>query len=176
MRPLLALLLGVPLAAASTPAPREAAIALDVSPACCAITFTAYAFGLLPLEGSFSAFSGRLNVPAGGKAHAEARIEAASLSLGGGPIEEDVKAPHFLDVARYREILFSAGAVDPGSDALSGMLTIRGVSRPVTLVIARNGRQVTAEARISRRAFGITARPLLAGDTIEIRISAPLPP
>jgi polyisoprenoid-binding protein YceI len=180
MRRLLALILLVPFAAAAVPGtalgPRP--LALDVTPSCCAVTFTAYAFGVLPIEGSFGRFEGRLVYdPAGtAAARAEARIVADSLTLDAGPIEADVKAPHFLDVGHFPLILFEAAA-GPGGDTarLAGSLTIKGITRPVTLAVSERDGRVTAEAAISRRSFGITARPILAGDTIAIRITAPLP-
>jgi polyisoprenoid-binding protein YceI len=183
MRRALAILLLLPLAAGAVPGavPRAdpGPLALDVTPACCAITFTAYAFGLFPIEGRFARFDGRLvyDPAGGGAARAEARIDADSLSLDAGPIEADVKAPHFLDVGRFPLILFSAAAAaDPASATLAGLLTIKGVTRPVALsLVARDGR-VTAEAMISRREFGITARPVLAGDRVAITVTAPLLP
>ncbi|WP_291298592.1 YceI family protein [Elioraea sp.] len=185
MRRLLALLLLVPLAAGAVPnaappraAPAPRPLALDVTPTCCAITFTAYAFGVFPIAGSFGRFEGRLVYDPGDRAaaHAEARISADSLNLDAGPIEADVKAQHFLDVDHFPLILFAAAAI-PGEDGamLQGMLTIKGVTRPVTLTITERDGRVTAEAMISRRAFGITARPVLAGDTITITVNAPLP-
>lgn len=178
MRRLIALTLLAPLAAAAVPGtalgPRP--LALDVTPACCAIGFTAYAFGVFPIEGSFGRFEGRLvyDPAAGAAARAEARINADSLSLDAGPIEADVKAPHFLDVGHFPLILFDAAA---GRDAatLTGTLTIKGITRPVTLALRERDGLVTAEAMISRRSFGITARPVLAGDTVAIRVTAPLP-
>lgn len=180
MHRLFALLLLLTLSAAPSRATLgPSPVALAVTPACCAITFTAYMFGLFPLEGRFATFSGRLDVTGDGRAaRAEARIDAASLSLDGGPIEADVKAPHFLDVAHHRDILFRGEAADApatGAGTLSGLLTIKGVTRPVTLDVRQGDGLVTAEARISRSAFGITARPVLAGDTVAIRITAPLP-
>ncbi|MCU0987175.1 MAG: YceI family protein [Acetobacteraceae bacterium] len=179
MRRFLPLLLALPLAAAAAPtAPSSLAVA--VTPACCAITFTAYAFGIFPIEGGFARFEGSLIVPEGGAARAEARIDAASLSLDGGPIEADVKSPRFLDVSHYRHIVFSAAAAQPWPLApgatLSGSLTIKDVTRPVTLTLRREEAMVTAEALISRSAFGMTARPLLAGDTVAIRVTAPITP
>lgn len=180
MQRLLALLLVLPLAAGAVPraAPAPRALALDVTPACCAISFTAYAFGLFPIEGRFARFEGRLVYdPADAHAaRAEARISTDSLSLDDGPIEADVKAPHFLDVGRFPMILFAAAAT-PGDDGatIRGMLTIKGVTRPVTLSLSDRDGRVTAEAIISRSTFGITARPVLAGDTIAIRVTAPLP-
>lgn len=179
MRRLLTLLLSVLVSAAIAPAAEAPTrgLSLVVTPACCAITFTAYALGILPIEGRFTAFAGLIEVPPGaGITRAEARIDAASLSLDGGPIEADVKAPHFLDVARHREILFSAAEPGMAASRLSGELTIRGVTLPVTLALARTDGTLTAEAWISRSAYGITARPVLAGDSVRIRLTAPLPP
>lgn len=174
MRRVLPVALLLPLAAAAAPLPPRGFV-LDVSPACCAVTFTAYAFGVLPIEGRFGAFAGRieLHVP-GGMARAEARIESASLSLDNGPIEADVKAPHFLDVARYPDIRFRAEE-QPSAATLAGTLTLKGVTRPLTLALSERDGLVVAEARISRSAYGITARPILAGDAVRIRVTAPLP-
>jgi polyisoprenoid-binding protein YceI len=180
MRRLGFLLLLLPFAAtASTDAAGHMrAFSVAVTPACCSVGFTAYALGVFPIEGRFGDFEGKLVVgpPSAREAHAEARIDAASLSLDGGPIEADVKSPAFLDAARHTQILFNADAPPGGrDDRLEGHLTIRGVTLPVTLRLQRDGALVTAEARISRSAYGMTARPILAGDTIAIRITARLP-
>jgi polyisoprenoid-binding protein YceI len=180
MRRLLMLAIMLPLVVSASPRAGVAdrALAVTVSPSCCSIGFTAYAFGIFPIEGRFGTFEGRLvydpAAPAAG--HAEARIHTASLTLDGGPIEADVKAPHFLDVAQYPLILFRAAEPAlPDGATLHGMLTIKGVTHPVALTLRQGGDAVTAEALISRSQFGITARPVLAGDTIAIRITAPLP-
>ncbi|WP_144186808.1 YceI family protein [Elioraea rosea] len=186
MRRLIPLLLILPLAAGAAPESDRLAVSasaphtLEVTPSCCSIGFTAYALGIFPLEGRFAAFSGRIVLDPKGS-RAEVEIDAASLMLDGGPIENDVKSMGFLDVAHHRAITFHAGRIVKASDTaaetetLQGELTIKGVTHPVRLTLAREDGMVRAEARISRSAWGITARPFLAGDTVAIRVIAPLP-
>ena len=70
--------------------------------------------------------------------HVDAVIKTAGLSAPEPVSENELKGSSFLDVANYPEIRFKSqsgpGATKDGS-VLSGELTMRGVTRPITLQV-----------------------------------------
>jgi len=100
------------------------------------------------------------------------RIAAASIDTGVRDRDAHLRAPDFLDVERYPDITFESKRVegtldrDGGAFRVVGDLTIRGVSREVTLDATYHGRgedpwgheRVGFEARteIDRRDWGLT--------------------
>jgi polyisoprenoid-binding protein YceI len=64
-----------------------------------------------------------------------ARIDAASLNTGTPDRDAHLRSADFLDVEHYPEIQFESTRVEQHGDdfVLHGDLTIRGVSRPITL-------------------------------------------
>jgi polyisoprenoid-binding protein YceI len=89
-----------------------------------------------------------------------------------------VLSARFLDADRFPVISFRDGHVGADGKTISGTLTVREVSRPVSLSIGQvtvAGQSFTASAavRVDRAEFGVTALPGLAGRhldlTMEIR-------
>ncbi len=70
------------------------------------------------------------------RSHVEARIDAASIDTRNAERDAHVKSPDFLDVEHHPQITFRSTEVRRvGDDAveIAGDLTIRDVTRPVTL-------------------------------------------
>lgn len=67
--------------------------------------------------------------------HVTARVKTASLATGSADRDAHLKSSDFLDVERYPEIVFESTKVERRGDhlVLSGDLTIKDVTRPVTL-------------------------------------------
>ncbi len=95
----------------------------------------------------------------------ELQIEAASVHTGSGFKDKQVKGKNFFDVAQYPEIKFVSDGVmadsDPHKFTMTGNLTLRGVTRPVTISIETgigpNGaHKVNGTLTINRRDFGMT--------------------
>lgn len=65
----------------------------------------------------------------------EARIDAASIDTGVEQRDAHLRSPDFLDADRFPHITFRSTRVEPRGDAhvIHGELTIRGVTRPVSL-------------------------------------------
>jgi polyisoprenoid-binding protein YceI len=125
----------------------------------------------------------------------EAVIKTASLTAPEPVSENQLKGSDFLDVANHPEIRFKSQpgqTVGADGSTLSGELTMKGVTRPITLQAHFYGAGVplpqdighpetvkvgpffTATARISRSEFNMTAYHLLVSDEISIQISGPL--
>jgi polyisoprenoid-binding protein YceI len=141
-----------------------------ISPANTRVDFTAFALGVLPIHGRFDRFSGSLTLDS---AHPEAcsvnvQIEAASLSLPNPAMQADVLSRGFFDPQDYPAIAFQGNCVQGG---LAGQLTLHGQTHPLSMHISRRRSGFVAAATIQRFAWGITARPVLAGPGIAIRIS-----
>jgi len=102
--------------------------------------------------------------------------------------DNDIRSSNFLEVDKYPLMTFkSTGITANGPDryALTGDLTIKGVTRPVTLQVTRYGEfndpgmmghriAYGAQTQINRRDFGLTFNAVLDGRFVvsdEIQIS-----
>ncbi|MCB9709061.1 MAG: YceI family protein [Myxococcales bacterium] len=119
-------------------------------------------------------------------------LDTATLSTQNKKRDEHLKGPDFLDVKKYPTIRFvSTKITKAGKDwKVTGDLTIRGVTKPVTLkaqvteaVASPFGttvRGVEATTTIKRSAFGMTWNKsldkggVLVGDDVEIQINLEL--
>ena len=102
--------------------------------------FSARHMMITTVRGSFKTVNGTLVYDKQNpeKSSVEAIIETASMSSTGVQQRDDhLRSPDFLDVAKYPTITFKSTKVEPrdgGSHAkITGDLTIRDVTRPVTL-------------------------------------------
>ena len=159
-----------------TAIPRPGRYEIDIS--CSAVTFrTRHLFGLAPVRGSFAIRAGTIDVgepPAGSSAFVQ--IDAASFRTGNGQRDDQVRSERLLDTDRYPVITFDSDSVD--GLTLRGMLTVRNITRPVTLSIEQTAAtprwfNARASMRIDRNEFGVTAYRGMAGRyldmTIEVR-------
>jgi polyisoprenoid-binding protein YceI len=166
-------IIGIP----ETPvAPRPGRYEIDVS--CSAVTFTTrHLFGLAPVRGSFAIRAGTIEV---GEPFADSsvyvRIDPASFRTGNGQRDDQVRSERLLDAERYPVITFRSEGVD--GPALTGTLTVRNVTMPVTLSIEQTAVtpgsfNARASMRIDRTEFGVTAYRGMAGRyldmTVEVR-------
>jgi len=134
------------------------------------------------VRGEFGKMSGKISFDgkdfAGVKA--EATIDAATINTREPKRDDHLKSPDFFDVATYPTITFKskrAEAVGPRKFRLIGELTMRGVTKEVTLDVEatepvkgmRGETRVGAQAttRINRQDFGVKwNRALDAGGVV----------
>jgi polyisoprenoid-binding protein YceI len=163
-------------------APRLGHYEIDASHS--AVTFrTRHLFGLAPVRGSFDVTAGTVDVAeplTTSGIHAE--IGAASFRTGNPPRDAAVRAARLLDAGRHPVIVFDADRIDGA--VITGVLTVRGVTRPVELTVdsaapAEPGPGERAPAgsftarartRIDRTEFGVTAMRGLAGRYLELSV------
>jgi polyisoprenoid-binding protein YceI len=86
-----------------------------------------------------------------------------------------VRSARFLDTGTHPVITFTAGRLD--GQSLTGTLTVRGVSRPVTLTVERveaaaGWFAARATTRIDRTEFGVTAQRGMAGRYLDLTVEA----
>jgi len=142
-----------------------------------AVTFTARHMMVTTIGGGFSKFSGTVKYDPKDvtKTTIQATIDAASENSGVEGRDRDVHSEHFLYAEKYPTITFQskrAEAAGEGKIKVTGDLTIRGVTKEVTLDVEgptplvkdkRGGLHMGAEAtgKINRKEFGIIYNPLL---------------
>ncbi|MEV6865041.1 YceI family protein [Streptosporangium subroseum] len=101
-------------------------------------------------------------------------IDVASVETGNQMRDEHLRSNDFLDAAAFPQITFVSTAVDhigAGTFQVTGDLTIKGVTRPVTIDLEYNGSAVDAQgaervgfegkAVINRTDFGVSFNAVL---------------
>lgn len=96
--------------------------------------------GTASLTHRFDKTSGRVVIDrATGTGMADVTIDVASVNTGHALFNEKIQGADFFDSARYPVISFKSSrmTLDGAQPSLTGDLTIKGVTRPVTLAITR---------------------------------------
>jgi len=155
------------------------------------------------VRGRFTDFEGRIEMDRTKPqaSSVELTIQAASIDTANANRDKDLRGADFFDVEKYPTITFKSSRVTPkGKDAydITGTLTMRGVSKEITLPVTflgimKNQRGVDSAGfetavTLNRKDFGITwnrtldAGGVLLGDEVyvsidlETRKEAPAPP
>jgi polyisoprenoid-binding protein YceI len=104
-----------------------------------------------------------------------ATIDAASINTSQGDRDNHVRSEDFLNVEKHPHITFQSTGVrqDGGEYYIDGNLTIREVTRPVTLTLEINGfgpdayggtrAGFSAKGEISRKDFGVSFNGVIPG-------------
>jgi polyisoprenoid-binding protein YceI len=155
--------------------------------------FTVRHLGISNIQGEFTKISGTVQLDDQDITNStvSVTIDATSIDTRVSRRDDDLKSEHFFNVAMYPTITFQSTKVAKSGDGLkvTGNLTIRGVTKEVTLdvtgpsapVKAMGGlrRGAAASTTINRQDFGVAADPGMVGDQIAIQIdlemTAPAP-
>ena len=137
---------------------------------------TRHMFGLGPVRGAFAIRSGFVDIAeplADSAIHAE--IDTASFRTGNEQRDRNVLSARFLDAGRFPVIALRDGRVSADGKAVRGTLTVRGVSKPVSLslgpvTLAERSFTASATVRVDRTEFGVTAMPGLAGRYLDLTV------
>ena len=144
------------------------------------------------VEGRFNSFSGEIVVPARvEESKLTASIDTASVDTGIAQRDEHLRSADFFDAEKFPKMTFLAKKVAMDGNALkiTGDLTIKGITRGVTLEgrylgaakDAYGNQKVafTASTKISRKEFGLTwnkaveAGPVVGDEvTISLKVQA----
>lgn len=118
----------------------------------------------------------------------EVTLKAASLDTRTDQRDQHLRSADFLDVEKYPEIKFRSTRIQGDKDSfkMTGDLTIRDVTRPITLDASFEGRArdpwggerigFSASGKIDRREFGLTwnqaleAGGVVVGNDIKINV------
>lgn len=142
----------------------------EIDPTHSAITFEVRHLMISRVRGRFAGFSGVLNVgDTPEESSVEVAIDAASIETDLVERDEHLRSPDFLAVEEYPTISFRSTRVERTAEdglRVGGELTIRDVTRPVTLDATYLGAVAdpwggtragfTAETEIDREDFGVT--------------------
>ena len=115
---------------------------------------TRHLFGLGPVRGSFAIRSGTVDIAEPVSRRIRAEIDAASFRTGNPARDTAVRSARFLDAGTHPVMTFASERTD--GSTLTGMLTVRGVNRPVTLSIEQSA--VAAGSFTARAGRASTAR------------------
>lgn len=167
----------------------------NLDPVHSSVSFSVRHMVIASVKGSFSRFSldaaiDDTNLPA---SRGTLRIEAASIDTREPQRDGHLRSADFLDADNYPELVFLAKRIEPrgGSDyRITGDLTIRGVTKEVTLNAEVNGPLkdpwggtrvgVEAEGKINRKDFGLNWNAVLeaggfvVGDEVKLTVDLEL--
>lgn len=138
--------------------------------------------------GSFSGSSGSLQFDDKdwSSARLDVRVPIARLELGDAEWEEKILDRTFFDAKKFPEARFVSTRVEPtgqNSALVTGDLSLRGVTRPLTLKVTLNALKrhpltlkktagFSATGTLSRKEFGISAWKSVVGDEVKLIIEA----
>jgi len=154
------------------------------------VEFSAKHLGMMTVRGQFDEVSTTADIDPDHPENAsvEATISTASIRTNNPTRDNDIRSSNFLEVDKYPTMTFKSTSIKPaGPDryTLTGDLTIKGNTRPVTLEVTRYGEfndpammghriAYGATTKINRKDFGLSFSMMLDGRFVvseEIQIS-----
>ncbi len=145
------------------------------------VEFAAKHLGMMTVRGHFTDISanGYIDPDHPEASSVEITIQAASIRTHNERRDNDLRSSILLEVDKYPTITFKSTRIEPaGQDryTMTGDLTIKGATRPVTLSVVRYGEfndpmmghriAYSAEGKINRKDFGMTFSMMLDGKLI----------
>ena len=127
------------------------------------------------------------------KSKVEATIDVASVNTREPKRDEHLRSPDFFDVAKFPKMTFVSTKIEKAGEGMlkvTGNLTLKGVTKPVTLDVTgptkeikdpwgNTRRGLSATGKINRQDFGVAWSKLIeagpvVGDEVTINIEAEL--
>ena len=143
------------------------------------VEFSAKHLGMMTVRGQFDEVSTTADIDAEHPENAsvEATISTASIRTNNATRDNDIRSSNFLEVDKYPTMTFKSTSIEPaGPDqyTLTGDLTIKGTTHPVTLDVTRYGEfndegmmglriAYGATTKINRKDFGLSFSMILDG-------------
>jgi polyisoprenoid-binding protein YceI len=177
---------------ATTTAVRPEAGTYAIDPGHSSVSFTGRHLMISKVRGRFGVENGSITISDDPEASSvEATINAASVESGDAKRDEHLRSADFFDVENYPTITFHSNRVDDHGDGtftLYGDLTVRGVTKPVTLAGEYLGATqspwnttvigFSAETEVNRKDWGLEwnvaleTGGVLVGEKIKLLIDA----
>ena len=168
-------------------------MAYEIDSAHSLVEFSVKHMMVTTVKGRFKQFQGTVEIdeanPATSKV--DVTIDVASIDTGAEPRDNHLRSADFFDAQQYPTITFTSTKVEPkGGEkyAVTGDLTIHGVTRPHTLEVTREGKTTNMQGKqlqgfslttkISRKEFGLEwnvaleSGGWLVGDEVKIAVEA----
>lgn len=145
------------------------------------VEFAAKHFGMMTVRGRFNevATSGTVDPNKPEASNLDVTINVASLNTHNAQRDNDLRSSYFLELEKYPTITFRSTKIEPaGKDlyTMTGDLTIKGITRAVSLKLLRYGEindaqmghrvAYSAEGEINRKDFGMTFDMLADGKMV----------
>lgn len=162
----------------------------QLDPAHSSAQFAVRHMGISTVRGTFTKLSGTAHHDAADPKNdsVDVTIDTASVDTRVEMRDNDLRSDHFFDVQKYPTMTFRSTKVESaGSDKLkiTGDLTIRGVTKPVTLAVdgpskpVNDGRGhlhmgISATAIVNRTDFAMTGYQGMVGNEVQLTIDAEL--
>lgn len=154
------------------------------------VEFVARHLVVTKVRGHFGKWSGHIDIDTDDitRSRAEATFEVDSIDTRDAQRDTHLKSPEFFDAAGHPQITFASKTVEKdGSDLkVTGDLTVRGVTREITLLVEAHGTNkdpwgntkalYAAKTHFNRKDFGMNFNAVLetggvlVSDKIEIEI------
>lgn len=166
----------------------------ELDPAHSSVAFSVRHMMVSTVRGAFTKVSGTAKVDDADPTRSTiaVTIQVDSIDTREAKRDAHLKAPDFFDAAKYPTIEFRSTKIEPGAGGafkLTGDLTIRGVTKSVTLDVPAPSdavktpfgttiRGASATAKINRKDFGLTWNKALetggvvVGEEVDIQIDA----
>lgn len=158
------------------------------------VEFAAKHFGMMTVRGHFTDIkaTGAIDPDHPEASSVDVTIQVTSIRTHNEVRDNDLRSSNFLEAEKYPTITFKSTQIAPaGQDryTMTGDLTIKGNTRPVTLNVVRYGEiddprmghriAYSAEGTINRKDFGMTMIPMMDGrfvvsDEVQIMIEGEL--
>lgn len=166
-----------------------------LDPAHSEVNFKAKHLVISTVSGKFKKFDGIAETESSdnfNNAKVEFTIDVASIDTNQAPRDEHLRSADFFDAANHPQIIFKSSGFQLEDDEddvfeLKGDLTIRGITKPVTLDVEFGGTATDAygnfkagfevSGKVSRKEYGLSwnavteAGAIVVGDTIKFQIS-----
>jgi polyisoprenoid-binding protein YceI len=135
------------------------------------VEFAAKHFGMMTVRGRFTdvATSGSVDPNNPTQSSISVTIDVASLNTHNAQRDNDLRSSYFLELDKYPTITFNSTRIEASGEdryTMTGDLTIKGITRPVTLRVLRYGEindsmmghrvAYSAEGEINRKDFGMS--------------------
>ncbi|MEO7457511.1 MAG: YceI family protein [Gemmatimonadaceae bacterium] len=166
--------------------------AWKIDPSHTTVEFSAKHIMFTTVKGRFANVDGSITIEGDNPAASAVSVtmETASIDTRNEQRDGHLRSPDFLDAAQYPAVTFASTKIVGDKDAfrMTGDLTIRGTTRPVTLDVTYEGQGTdpwggerigfSAAGKIDRREFGLTwnqaleAGGVLVSNEIKIQIDA----
>jgi polyisoprenoid-binding protein YceI len=134
---------------------------------------------IVPVKGSAKALYGIVEVGANGAVTGTLVIDAASFDTKNKTRDDHPRSEDFFEIVKFPTMVFTTSegrATGSGRVAITGVLTIHGHSRPLTLraevMGSRNSATVTTEVELDRSLWGLTWAKMGTGLKSHIAIRA----
>src|SRR2546429_7845739 len=145
------------------------------------VEFSAKHLGMMTVRGHFNEVvaTGQIHPDDAGRSKLEATINTASIRTHNEQRDKDLRSSNFLEIDKYPTMTFKSTKIEHvGGDRyrVTGDLTIKAVTKPVTLDVVKYGEfndpmmghriGYAAEGLIDRKDFGLTFNMMLDGKWI----------